>query len=216
MVEKVRQAARTTSNQAQQLLETKIKGIRTSLDETTAKLQRCRKLTNFVEKDLDEMRDTFARLQQTYNQITQASSMKLYTDGSEQLAWETLIYMANESTDTLAPREQRRTPFHESNLERTQRQSTTRSQKRSKLECDGCCCDQCGKCRDWKFDGERDTSDRIHENQTRNQEVARQVRRIRRAACTYSDFNYADCVDDDYLSRYSVHIYNHMCVCNRE
>ena len=103
-VKKVRQAASAASNQAQQLLTTKIKDIQTAFDETTVKLRRCRKLTNFVEKDLDEMRSTFARLQKTYDQVTQPSSMKLCMDGSEQLVWETLIYTVNESIDKRAPR----------------------------------------------------------------------------------------------------------------
>jgi hypothetical protein len=102
-VKKVRRAASAASNQAQQLLATKIKDIQTTFDETTTKLQRCRKLMNFVEKDLEEMRNTFTRLQHTYDQITQPSSMKLCIDGSEQLVWETLIYTVNESIERRAP-----------------------------------------------------------------------------------------------------------------
>ena len=236
-VKKVRQAASVASNQAQQLLATKMKDIQTAFDETTVKLQRCRKLTNFVEKDLEEMRGTFARLQQTYDQITQPSSMKLCIDGSEQLVWETLIYTVNESIDIRAPREclsmlqiesyhllnTRLTPSHNQKrnydalyLERQHRQSKPVEQTR-KLDCQGCSCNHCGKCRDWKFYGERDTSGSVREKQTGSHRDFEQVRRIPRATCTYSDIDDDDDDHvDEYLGRYSVHIVNHMCACNRE
>jgi seryl-tRNA synthetase len=103
-VERVRQSARAVSDEVQQLFDRKLKAVEGKLQETTIKLQQCRKVANFVEKDLDEIRNTFDRLQRTYDQITQPSTVKVCEERSQQIVWDTLIYAVDESTVTQAAR----------------------------------------------------------------------------------------------------------------
>ena len=103
-VEKVRQSARTASDAVQQLFDRKLKNVQDNLQGITIKLQQCRKVANFVEKDLDEIRNSFDRLQKTYDQITQPLTVKVCEERSQQIAWDTLIYVVDESTVLQAAR----------------------------------------------------------------------------------------------------------------
>ena len=99
IVERVRQSASAVRSQVQDLFSGKIKDVEEKLQETTAKIQQCRKSTNFLETDLDEIRNTFDQLQRRYDQITQPPSVKVYEEPSGQIAWDALIYAEDESSN---------------------------------------------------------------------------------------------------------------------
>ena len=100
MIEKIKQIVAQARQQAIQLLNaTRIK-INTDFKNFSEELARFKKSENYVEHDLQRLKEKIHQFKQDLKQSTQPTRIELHTEQSDLINWDSLIYVEEKQTIT--------------------------------------------------------------------------------------------------------------------
>jgi hypothetical protein len=95
-IEKVKQVAAQVCQEAIQLLNSKRPKINTEFKGFSEELAHLKETENYVEHDLARLNQKIDQFKQDLKQLTQPSTIKLYTEKSDGVDWNRLIYVKEE------------------------------------------------------------------------------------------------------------------------
>jgi hypothetical protein len=92
-IEKVKQVAAQARQQAYELLNAKRVKINTQFKSFSQELAQLKESENYVEHDLTRVNQMITQFKQDLRQSTQPTAIVLHTEQSDEINWETLIYV---------------------------------------------------------------------------------------------------------------------------
>ncbi len=92
-IEKVKQVAAQARHQASELLNTKRFKINTEFKNFSQELAHLKESENYVEHDLKRLNQMISRFKQDLTQSAQPTTNVLHTEQSDEINWESLIYV---------------------------------------------------------------------------------------------------------------------------
>ena len=104
-IAKVKQVAAQVRQQAIELLDRKRTKINEEFKSFSQKLIQLRESKNYVEHDLRRLNQKIGQFKQDIKQSTQLATIVLHTDQSDQIQWESLIYVEEKQVVASNPRQ---------------------------------------------------------------------------------------------------------------
>ncbi len=92
-IEKIKQVAAQARQQASELLNAKRVKINTEFKSFSQELAHLKESENYVEHDLTRLNQMISQFKQDLRQSTQPTTIVLHTEQSDEINWETLIYV---------------------------------------------------------------------------------------------------------------------------
>ena len=96
-LDKIHHTAEKTRGQTSKILHDRMKDVDNGLHGVTEELREMQAMDNFVEDDLTRLDDHIEKLRDKFKQLTGASEIRICKENSEQLDWNLLIYVDDQS-----------------------------------------------------------------------------------------------------------------------
>jgi hypothetical protein len=100
IIEKVKQVAAQARQQAIQLLNSKRMKINTEFNDFSQELAHLKESEDYVEHDLRRLNQMISQFEQDLRQSTQQTTIEIHTEQSDEINWDSLIYVEEKETST--------------------------------------------------------------------------------------------------------------------
>jgi hypothetical protein len=100
IIEKVKQVAAQARQQAIQLMNYKLIKINTEFKDFSQELAHLKESEDYVEHDLRRLNQMISQFKQDLRQSTQQTTIKIHTEQSDEINWDSLIYVEEKETST--------------------------------------------------------------------------------------------------------------------
>jgi hypothetical protein len=100
MVAKVRERAELIRQQLDELVDNKNKMVIKNIHPSTDEIRQRYEKEDFLEHDIERIKENINRIQQEIDKSTQYSDIKLHVDSNDIIDWENLIYVIKKSNTT--------------------------------------------------------------------------------------------------------------------
>jgi len=107
IIEKVKQVAEQARQQAIQLLNSKRMKISTEFKTFSQELADLKESKDYVEYDLTRLNQMISQFKEDLRQSTQPTAIKLHTEQTDGISWDSLIYVEKKQTSTNNQKRQR-------------------------------------------------------------------------------------------------------------
>jgi hypothetical protein len=98
IIEKVKQVAAQARQQAIQLMNYKLIKINTEFKDFSQELAHLKESEDYVEPDLRQLNQMISQFEQILRQSTQQTTIKIHTEKSDEINWDSLIYVEKKET----------------------------------------------------------------------------------------------------------------------
>ncbi|CAF3763546.1 unnamed protein product [Rotaria sp. Silwood1] len=98
-IEKVKEAADLARQQVSKIMNFKLEEITEQFQTLSQELKELQETKDFVEQDLTRLKEEIRRLNEDLEQVAQSPAIKLNTKQSDQIVWQRMIYVEENSVD---------------------------------------------------------------------------------------------------------------------